>query len=99
MNDLILLVLCSLAVFRLTELVAFDEGPFGVFRRIRNLFPQDSLIDQMLECPYCGSVWWSLILSFFLLWIGAIQQWSAPVWWLAIAGGAIVIIRTIRPRD
>lgn len=79
-------------------MVALDEGPFAIFKRIRDLFPDGSQIDKMLECIFCGSLWWSLLLCLFLGGIGEIAWWAFPLWWLGIAGGAIVIYRTIRER-
>lgn len=99
MSDFFLLLISALAVFRLSELVAYDKGPFSIFKRIRDLFPQDSLIDEMLECIYCNGIWWSLLLTVFYTIVGAIKLWAAPIWWLGIAGGAITIFRVIRRRE
>lgn len=99
MSDFFLLIISSLAVFRLSELVAYDKGPFAIFKRIRNFFPHGSQIDQMLECIYCNGIWWSLILVIFYVVVGLIKVWFLPLWWLGIAGGAIVVYRTIRERE
>lgn len=98
MSNFFLLIISSLAVFRLSELVAYDEGPFEIFEKIRNLFPSGSMIDKMLECIYCNGIWWSLLLTIFLSVIHVIELWAFPLWWLGIAGGAIVVTRTIRER-
>jgi hypothetical protein len=99
MSNFFILIISSLAVFRLSELVAYDEGPFEIFKRIRNLFRHGSQIDKMLECIYCNGIWWSLLLTIFLSGIHVIEVWAFPLWWLGIAGGAIVVTRTVRERD
>lgn len=99
MSDFFLLIISALAVFRLSELVAYDEGPFELFKRIRNLFRHGSQIDRMLECIYCNGIWWSLVFTVFYAVLGIIKPWAAPVWWLGIAGGAVTIYRIIRQRE
>lgn len=96
--SLFILILSALAVFRLSELVAYDKGPFHIFKRLRNLFPQGSLIDEMLECIYCTGIWSSLLATTWLWWIGLVAGKLFIFWWLGIAGLAIVIYRSIRPR-
>ncbi len=99
MSEFFLLIISSLAVFRLSELVALDKGPFEIFKKIRDLFPPGSQIDQMLECRHCGGMWWSLLLTIFLSVIHAVPVWQFPLWWLGIAGGAVVIMRSVRERE
>lgn len=99
MGNFFLLIISSLAVFRLSELVAYDRGPFDIFKKIRDLFPEGSMIDQMLECIYCNGIWWSFILCVAYACMGIIPWVMGPVWNLGIAGGAIVVIRTVRKRE
>jgi hypothetical protein len=98
MNNFFILILSSLAVFRFSELVAVDKGPFSVFKKIRNVFPPESQIDKMLECIYCNGMWWSLLLCAMYAGLGVIEGSLFIPWWLGIAGGAVVIYRSIRPR-
>lgn len=62
---LILIVLSSLAVWRLTHMVQREDGPWRVFERIRSRYIEykypipvaKGMIGELLACHYCGSVW------------------------------------------
>jgi len=67
-------VLAALATYRLAELVAFDDGPLGVFRRIRcwaGCHPSDAIrenLGELVHCPYCLGVWFGLFCALLALW-------------------------------
>ena len=55
----------SLAVWRLTNMITDEEGPFEVFRRLRTLLGGDSQttwVGRGVVCHWCVSVWvsWAL---------------------------------------
>ena len=86
---LVNLIILSLICYRLVQLVAFDEGPFSVFQRLRivlGAYDYDAQgiaktnLGRMMTCPYCLGVWIALPLSLYA---------SGIVWyaaWFAIAG-------------
>lgn len=74
-------VLLSLAVWRLTALLVYDEGPGDVFVRLREL---SDAIGGPLNCFRCASVWVSFLASLLFT-----PNWL--LWWLALSGAAIVI--------
>lgn len=97
-HDFFLLLIASLAVFRLSEMVVFDNGPWHIFKKIRAIFPQDSKLDELVECIYCMSIWMALIMTAYLAWVELIPWRLYPLWCSGIAGGAIVIYRSIHSR-
>jgi uncharacterized protein DUF1360 len=91
-------VLGSVAVFRLTEMVVVDRGPFHVFLKIRNIFPQDSQLDELVECFYCMGLWMAILVSMMLSFLHVVPWSLMPFFAFSIAGGSVIIYRTIRPR-
>lgn len=79
--------LAALAVYRLSRMIADEEGPFAVFTHIRNLAPPTHWIGRGLACIMCLSVWIALPVA---LWI----DWSINWWltWLALSG-VVVLLR------
>lgn len=92
------LVLAVLATYRMSQLVAYDDGPFDLLARVRGLTayapngkPRTGAIWHSLaglvSCPYCLGVWFSGV---FTLVAGrglAMDIWTAILFWLAVAGG------------
>lgn len=76
MPDGIRWLLAALAVYRLSELVAYDDGPFGWIRRFRSWIANESTgIDDLREtlgdlvhCPYCLGVWFALAVMPLVVW-------------------------------
>jgi hypothetical protein len=68
----IFFLLLFLASYRLTRMIAMEDGPFDVFLNFRGWIyekydpenTQEANIVRLIECPYCISVWTSLILYF-----------------------------------
>jgi hypothetical protein len=98
MSDWFNLALSILACYRLSRLIAIDEGPAlkswqqGIFQRIRiKLGAYDygsngeavTNIGRGIICPHCVGVW----VAFPLALVGGIQ-WYTVIYWLAIAGGS-----------
>ncbi len=88
MNAL-MLVIVTLAVYRVSVLIAQDEGPFSVLEIARSHIDpnQSTWLGRGLRCVGCVSFWVSLVaaMAFNLDW------W---LWlWLGIAGGAMFIHR------
>src|SRR5215472_1205282 len=76
------LVLAVLAIWRLTHLVAKEDGPWNVFRRLRRMFP-----GQLLSCFYCLSVW---IAVPFIWFTGGSVPEKLVSWW-ALSGAAVLL--------
>ena len=67
-------ILAALATYRLAELVALDQGPFGVFAKVRGwagCHPSDLVrenLGELLHCPYCLGVWFGVFCGLLALW-------------------------------
>lgn len=67
-------VLAALAVYRLSELVALDDGPFQIFARLRRwagVHPDDLIrenLAELIHCPYCLGVWFGAMLVVPAVW-------------------------------
>lgn len=74
MSDLVRWILAALAVFRLAELVALDDGPGRVFARLRawaGCHPVDAVretLGALVQCPYCVGVWAAAVCAVLVLW-------------------------------
>lgn len=98
MSDFFHLLLASLAVFRASELVAQDNGPWHVFRRLRECSANPYWC-ELLSCFYCLSAWFAAWVTVVLWAAGIVPTALSVVWWLAIAGGAVAIMRLVRKRE
>lgn len=67
------LVICWLAVWRVSTLLCYEAGPFDVFAWIRAGFVKIGL-HRLIGCFYCTSFWVSLVvvLTFYQLERGSI---------------------------
>ncbi len=56
------LALAVLAAWRLTHLLAAEDGPFGLVLKLR-LRLGNGAWGQLMDCPYCVSLWVALPLA------------------------------------
>lgn len=88
MHQSLRFVLAALAVWRLTHLLAHEDGPWDVFRRLRGAtagIPGG----RLLSCFYCLSLWLALPAGWF---VGG--TWAERIAaWLAASGAAILLER------
>lgn len=99
MNPALILLMASLAVWRLSELVAIDNGPFHLFKRGRAALKNKPKLQELASCPYCGSSWITIGATAWLAWRGLIEAADSPFWWAAIWGGAMGVMRIVRKRE
>lgn len=83
--------LSALAVYRLAFLVAREDGPWNVFRRLRSSV-KDSALGGLVGCVNCLSVWISLPFAMF---VGESWMERFVVWW-ALAGAVVLADRSTR---
>jgi hypothetical protein len=81
-------LLASLAAWRVTHLLAAEDGPGDVMVRLRRRVG-DGMVAQLMDCFDCTSVWVAAPLTF------AVTQRprSAPLVWLALSGSACLLER------
>lgn len=78
----------SLAAWRLASLIANEDGPWMIFRRLRERaehwckryrFCREFGIYELFSCEWCNSVWIGAGLTVMYLWIGeAILYFALP---------------------
>ena len=87
----------SLAAWRLASLVANEDGPWQIFRRIRlraeqwckqYRFCSEFGLYELFSCEWCNSVWIGTALTLLYLWIGDSILYIA----LPLAFSTVVII-------
>lgn len=78
------LLIASLAVYRISRMIADEEGPFSVFTWLRGRFKPDTWIGRGLECIMCVSVWIALPVA---LWLGG-DWWLT---WPALSSVTVII--------
>lgn len=81
-------VLAVLAVWRITWLLAREDGPWDVVRALRMRLA-GSMPGRLLSCFYCLSVWVALPFGWF---VGTTLTEVVVAWW-AISGAAILLER------
>ncbi len=76
-------ILYILAVWRLTNLIYAESGPFDLFEHFRRLLCRWDMPKKMLGCPLCVSVWCSGCLGLLYLsgwhWPAMVLGWSGAV--------------------
>jgi hypothetical protein len=84
-------VLAALAVWRVTHLLAREDGPWDVLIRLRRGLGT-AMLGSLVGCFYCLSVWVALPFAFFLKGDAA----ETLVGCLALSGVAILLERLTR---
>jgi Protein of unknown function (DUF1360) len=81
-------VLGSLATWRVTHLLAEEDGPADLVVRIRARLGT-GLLGELMDCFYCVSVWVAAPASIAV----ARRRRDLPVVWLALSGAACLLER------
>lgn len=82
-----LFLLASLACWRLTSLLVYEDGPGDVFKKFRAwvVLPR---LRGLLDCFWCVSVWAAVPLAVLAWWP---EGRFMVLGWLAVSAGAIVL--------
>jgi hypothetical protein len=92
MDDLWLrFLLAALATWRVTHLVAYEDGPWNIVLRLRTALG-NGFFGNLMDCFQCASLWLAAPFAFFVD-RGAIER---AVAWLALSGAACLIDRLAR---
>lgn len=83
--------LSALAVYRVAFLLAREDGPWGVCRRLRVAL-KDSAAGRLFGCLNCLSVWVALPFAVF---VGNSWVERIVAWW-ALSGAAVLADRATR---
>jgi len=83
-----------LAVWRLTHLLAKEDGPFDIIFLMRRKISV-GFFANLLDCFYCLSIWISLP---FGIWLGT--NWLEKIlMWLALSGAACLLEQATTKND
>lgn len=82
------LLIAVLATWRVTHLLANEDGPADVIVKLRKLLGK-SMAGQLMDCFNCLSLWIAALAALFVA--HAPAQWLMS--WLAISGGACLLER------
>ena len=82
------LVLSLLATWRVTHLLAYEDGPWDVFVRLRTALG-NGVLGRLVDCFQCVSIWVSAVLALFVSRVAL--EWGVA--WLALSGGACLLER------
>jgi len=74
-------LIAALATWRLAFLLAREQGPWGVFARLRR-DAGNGVSGELLKCVKCAGVWIAIPFAFFVRG----DWWELVVTWLALAG-------------
>jgi hypothetical protein len=88
MNAWMLFVLAVLATWRVTHLLANEDGPADIIFRLRRRLG-DSLVGSLMDCFNCLSLWIAVPAAFFLA--SSPHTWLLS--WLALSGAACLLER------
>jgi len=83
----------SLATWRVTHLLAEEDGPFDAVVRLR-LRAGNGALGELLDCFYCLSVWVAAPAALAV----ARGRREAPLTWLALSGAACLLERATADR-
>lgn len=85
-------IVAVLAVYRVSYLIAQEEGPFGIASWLRGKIDPDqsNWLGRGVRCVACVSFWISAIAALLIN-----ATWGE---WLGIAGGVLVIHKAVNGR-
>jgi len=82
------LALAVLATWRVSHLLAMEDGPWDLIATIRGRVG-DGFLGKLMDCFYCLSLW----IAAPIAWL-AMNGWKEwPLLWLAISGAACLLER------
>jgi hypothetical protein len=86
--------LTGLAVWRLTHLLALEDGPGDVIAKLRARVGSGPL-GELLDCFDCLSIWVGACLALFV----ARRPGERAISWLALSGVACAVQRIVEPSE
>jgi hypothetical protein len=88
------LVLAVLATWRVTHLLANEDGPADIVVRLRKRLG-DGFLGSLMDCFYCLSMWIAAPAALFVT--RKPLEWLMT--WLALSGGACLLERLGKPPE
>ena len=91
MNEWLKFALGALATWRITHLVAYEDGPWGVIAGLRKM-AGSSVFGKLMDCFYCLSLWVSALGAVAI----ATKFKEGLLLWLGLSGAACLLDRVGR---
>jgi hypothetical protein len=88
MNPAVRIVLALLATWRVTHLLAREDGPADIIVRFRAVLGQ-SIVGKLMDCFNCLSLWIAALAALFV----SRRPLEWVFCWLALSGGACLLER------
>ena len=88
MNDWLRFVVAALATWRVTHLIAYEDGPWNLIARIRKV-AGSGFWGGLMDCFYCLSLWVSAVAAAAI----ARDIRDGIFLWLALSGAACLLDR------
>jgi hypothetical protein len=79
--------IASLATYYAARAVSQEDGPFGMFDKLRMRW-NAGYLGTGVRCIVCVSAYVALPCAALLVWRLALDPWLAPVVWLGLAGAS-----------
>ena len=90
--DWYLLILGSLATWRVTHLLNAEDGPWKIIEKVRDFSP-GSVIHGLMSCFLCLSIWIAAPLAYLLG-----ETWQQRLLLLPALSGAAILIERVTQR-
>ena len=85
-------IIATLAVWRVTHLLAAEDGPADIIVRLRRL-AGNGFLGRLLDCFYCLSLWIAIPAA----WLLGNSWGERMLLWLSLSGAAILLERSTTP--
>jgi hypothetical protein len=82
-----------LGVYRLSHLIASEDGPFDLVTRVRGA-AGNGVFGRLLDCSLCLSLWLAVPFALLL----ATAPGEGVMLWLGLSGGSVFLERLTAPR-
>jgi len=92
MEKSLYLLLSAFAVYRLALMVAKESGPGRTFKMMRSWAKSvNCTFHEGVSCVHGESMWWSAVVTPFLVWRGVVEWQDSALVWTALSGTAIAL--------
>lgn len=92
----LLFLVCTLAVYRLSLMLSSEEGPAAIFARLRRKVPAKTNPGRGIRCFLCWTVWIAGAVTGYLFWAGRVEAWEVVPYWFGLSGAAVALNRGIK---
>lgn len=82
--------LAALATYYAARVISSEDGPFGVFDKLRMRW-DTGYLGKGVRCVVCVSAYTALPITMLLVIVGGWNESLWPVWWLGLAGASVTI--------